>query len=59
MHFFNMKLQAQATKKKGEKPYPKYAVVLPRQAVEKAGFEKGDELEADACKGEITIRRAK
>lgn len=54
-----MKLQAQATKKKGEKPYPKYAVVLPRQAVEKAGFEKGDELEADARKGEITLRRTK
>ena len=52
-----MKLQAQVTKKKGEKPYPKYAVILPRQAVEKAGFEKGDELEASARKGEIRLRR--
>lgn len=51
-----MKLQAQPTKK-GEKPYPKYVVVLPREAVEKSGFEKGDELEADARKGEIRIRR--
>ena len=53
-----MKLQSQATKK-GDKPYPKYAVVIPKEAVEKAGFKKGDELEADARKGEIMIRRAK
>jgi antitoxin component of MazEF toxin-antitoxin module len=50
-----MKLQAQPTKKDGK--YPKYVVVLPKDAVEKAGFEKGDELKADAHKGEITIRR--
>jgi bifunctional DNA-binding transcriptional regulator/antitoxin component of YhaV-PrlF toxin-antitoxin module len=53
-----MKLQAQASKS-GEKKYPKYVIVLPKEVVEKAGFEKGDELEAEAFKGEITIRKAK
>jgi len=50
-----MKLQAQPTKKDGK--YPKYVIVLPKEAIEKAGFKKGDELEAGARKGEIRLRK--
>lgn len=49
-----MKLQKQKTRK--DKDYSKYAVVLPREAVEKAEFKEGDELEAEAKKGEIRLR---
>ena len=52
-----MRLQKQSSKKKGEKDYPKYAVVLPREAVETSGFEKGDELVAEAKRGEIRLRK--
>ena len=52
-----MKLQKQSTKKKGKKDYPKYVVVLPEEIVKASGFQKGDELEAEAKKGEIKLRR--
>ena len=50
-----MKLQKHYTQK--DKKYPKYEVVLPKKAVEEAGFKEGDELEAEAKKGEIKLRR--
>jgi len=49
-----MKLQIHYTQK--GKKYPKYEVVLPRKSVEEAGFKKGDELKAEATKGEIRLR---
>ena len=49
-----MKLQKQKTDYKRD--YAKYVVVLPKEAVEKAGFKEGDELEAEAKKGEIRLR---
>ncbi|HQB18818.1 MAG: hypothetical protein BWY36_00452 [Candidatus Diapherotrites archaeon ADurb.Bin253] len=52
-----MKLQKQSSKKKGMKDYPKYVIVLPKKAVELSGFKEGDELEAEARKGEIKLRR--
>ncbi|MBS3092346.1 AbrB/MazE/SpoVT family DNA-binding domain-containing protein [Candidatus Pacearchaeota archaeon] len=53
-----MKLQKHPSRKskKGE-DYFKYEVILPKDAVEKAGFRDGDELEAEAKKGEIKLRR--
>ncbi len=52
-----MKLQKHSSKKKGEKDYPKYVVVIPKDVIEKSGFKEGDELEAEAKKGEVRLRR--
>lgn len=51
-----MKLQKQkADYKRG---YNKYVVVIPNDAVEKAGIKEGDELEAvDIKKGEMRLRK--
>ncbi len=50
-----MRLQKHYTRK-GNK-YPKYEVVLPKDIIEESGFKEGDELEAEAKKGEIKLRR--
>ena len=50
-----MRLQKQKTRK--DKEYCKYAVVLPKKAVEEAGFKEGDELEAEAKEGEVRLKR--
>lgn len=42
--------------KKGEEYY-KYEVILPKQLIEEAGFKEGDELEAQAKKGEVRLKR--
>jgi antitoxin component of MazEF toxin-antitoxin module len=48
-----MKLQKHITKK-GTK-YFKWEIILPAEAVEKAGFEEGDELTVESKKGEIKL----
>ncbi len=50
-----MKLQKHYTHK--GKKYPKYEVVIPKDLIEKAGFKEGDELQAEAKKGEIKLRK--
>ncbi len=52
-----MKLQKHPSRKakKGE-DYFKYEVILPKEAVETSGFKEGDELSAEAKKGEIRLR---
>lgn len=50
-----MKLQKHYTRKGNQ--YPKYEVVLPKDVIESSGFHEGDELEAEAKKGEIRLRR--
>jgi len=50
-----MKLQSHKTRK--DKDYHKYVVVLPEKVVKEAGFKEGDELEAEAKKGEIKLKR--
>jgi len=52
-----MKLQKHFAKKIGEKKYYKYVVVIPEDEVKKAGFKKGDELEAESKKGEVRLVR--
>ena len=52
-----MKIQKHSSKKKGEKDYPKYVVVIPKHVIDESGFQEGDELEAEAKKGEIKLRR--
>ena len=50
-----MKLQKQKTDYK--RNYHKYVIVLPKKEVKQAGFKTGDELKADAKKGEIKLRK--
>ena len=52
-----MKLQKHYTRKGNQ--YPKYEVVLPKEIIESSGFQEGDELEAEAKKGEIKLVRKK
>jgi len=55
-----MKLQKHVSRKsKGDESYYKYEVILPKSAIEKSGFKEGDELEAEAKKGEIKLRGVK
>lgn len=54
-----MKLQKQLSRKVGDKEYSKYVVVFSSEAVEKSGFKEGEELEATAEKGKITIKKKK
>lgn len=54
-----MKLQKQLSRKVGDKEYSKYVAVFPSEAVDKSGFKEGEELEATAEKGKITIKRKK
>ena len=54
-----MKLQKQLSKKRGDKIYDKFAVVIPKDLVKKAGFKAGQELEGSAKKGEIKLRKSK
>jgi len=50
-----MKLQKHPTKKGTN--YFKWEVIIPSEKVEEAGFKEGDELEADAKKGEIKLKK--
>jgi hypothetical protein len=53
-----MKLQKHPSRKaKGREDYYKWEVILPKEAVETAQFHEGDELEVEAKKGEIKLRR--
>lgn len=53
-----MKLQKHPSRKSNDgENYFKYEVILPKEAIEKSGFNEGDELSAEAKKGEIRLRR--
>jgi len=54
-----MKIQKQLSKKRSDKKYYKSVLNLPSELLKKAGFKEGDELEAEAKKGEIRLRRKK
>jgi len=51
-----MKIQKQLSKKRKEKLYYKYAIVIPPMQIKESGLE-GYELEAEVNKGEIKIRK--
>lgn len=54
----NMKLQKHPSRKSKEgEHYYKYEVILPKDAVDKSGFREGDELSAEAKKGEIKLKK--
>lgn len=53
-----MKLQKQLSKKRGDKIYDKYVVVLPPLVIKEASLKEGDQLEASAVKkGEVRLVR--
>lgn len=52
-----MKIQKQLSKKRGDKIYHKYILNIPKEILEKSGFKEGDELQAEAKKGEIKLRK--
>ena len=52
-----MKLQKHLTDKRGDKTYYKYVVVLKEKDVQEAGFREGEELDAEAKKGEIKLKK--
>lgn len=52
-----MKIQKQLSKKRGDKKYYKYVVNISSEKIKEAGFKEGDELEAEAKKGEIKLKK--
>jgi anaerobic selenocysteine-containing dehydrogenase len=52
-----MKIQRHLTDKRGDKKYYKYVVVISEKTIEKSGFKEGDELNAEAKKGEIKLKK--
>lgn len=52
-----MKIQKHFVNKRGNKSYYKYVVVIPPEKIKEAEFSDDEELEADAKKGEIRLRK--
>ena len=52
-----MKIQKQLSKKRGDKIYYKYVVVLPEEMIKKAGFKAKQELKGVVKKGEIKLEK--
>ena len=52
-----MKIQKQLSKKRGDKVYYKYILNISKEILEDSGFKEGDELKAEAKKGEIKLKK--
>lgn len=52
-----MKLQKQLSKKRGNKIYHKYVLNLPSELVEKAELKEGDELDGEASKHHLILKK--
>ena len=52
-----MKIEKVKSREYKDKEYHKYRIIIPKQIIQKANFKEGDELEAEAKKGEIKLRR--
>ena len=52
-----MKILKEKSREYNGKPYFKHKINIPNQLLEKAEFKEGDELEGNAKKGEIKLRR--
>ena len=52
-----MKIQKQLSKKRGDKIYYKYMLNIPPKLIEESGFKEGDELEGEAKKGEVRLKK--
>lgn len=53
-----MKLQKHLSRKAKGKTYFKWVVVLPSKKIEKLGWEEGEELRAEASKGNLIIKKS-
>jgi AbrB family looped-hinge helix DNA binding protein len=51
-------LKVKSRKYKGTQ-YHKYRINIPKEVLDSAGFQEGDELKAEAKKGEIMLRKGK
>ena len=52
-----MKIQKQLSKKRDDKKYYRYVINIPSELMEESGFKEGDELEGEAKKWEIRLRK--
>jgi len=52
-----MRLQKNSLRKIGNKEYHKYVVNIPPKRIEESEFKEGDELEIEAIRGKITIKK--
>ncbi len=52
-----MKILKEKSREYKGKPYYKYKVNIPEKIMKESGFKSGDELEAEARKGEIKLVR--
>ena len=53
----SMKILKEKSREYKGKAYHKYKVNIPSDIMEKSGFKEGDELEAEAKKGEIKLKK--
>ncbi len=54
-----MKILKEKSREYKGKSYFKYKVNLPESIINDSGFKEGDELEAEAKKGEVKLRKRK
>jgi len=52
-----MKIEKVKSRKYKDTQYYKHRIVLPDNLIESSGFQEGDELSAEAKKGEIRLKR--
>ena len=52
-----MKIQKQLSKKRGNKIYYKYVLVIPSEKIKEAELKEGDELEIKSEKHKLTIKK--
>jgi bifunctional DNA-binding transcriptional regulator/antitoxin component of YhaV-PrlF toxin-antitoxin module len=52
-----MKIQKQLSKKRGDKIYHKYVIVLPENIIKEAKLKEGDDLEATTKDGEVRLKK--
>ena len=53
----NMKILKEKSREYKGKAYHKYKINIPEKLIKKADFKEGDELEAEAKKGEVRLRK--
>jgi bifunctional DNA-binding transcriptional regulator/antitoxin component of YhaV-PrlF toxin-antitoxin module len=53
-----MQLQKQLSQKRGSKIYYKYVLVIPNELIEKSELKEGDELEGEASKHQLTLKKS-
>jgi bifunctional DNA-binding transcriptional regulator/antitoxin component of YhaV-PrlF toxin-antitoxin module len=52
-----MKILKEKSREYNGKAYYKYKINIPEEILKKSGLKEGDELQAEAKKGEIRVRR--